>query len=208
MATYTLVTPTLEQGPIGGHRLHTHFKQRTKSYTIILSGGTYSLIQFPSEDELVEYTAYYMGGCQHTGISEAIRTAMIADGIVTSANFTQEQENKMAQSPAQRAAAAKIAAGKKADASTRSSMPKLTKMVVSQATINKIKTDGMTAALKKVGAGKASASYVEGAKRMYGAARINAAKKTASAKSQQNSIVSSYGSKAPKSGGGKGMSSY
>ena len=90
MATYTLVTPTLEQGPIGGHRLFTHFKQRTKSYTIILSGGTYSLIQFPSEDELVTYTAYYMGGCQHTGISEAIRTAMIADAIVTSANFTVE----------------------------------------------------------------------------------------------------------------------
>ena len=90
MATYTLVTPTLEQGPIGGHRLFTHFKQRTKSYTIILSGGTYSLIQFPSEDELATYTAYYMGGCQHTGITDAIRTAMIADGIVTSANFTQE----------------------------------------------------------------------------------------------------------------------
>ena len=90
MATYTLVTPTLEQGHIGMHRLFTHFKQRTKSYTIILDGGTYSLIQFPSEDELVEYTAYYMGGCQHTGISDAIRTAMIADGIVTSANFTVE----------------------------------------------------------------------------------------------------------------------
>jgi len=75
MATYTLVTP---------------IKQRTKSYTIILSGGVYSLIQFPTEDELAEYTAYYMGGCQHTGISEAIRTAMIADGIVTSANFTTE----------------------------------------------------------------------------------------------------------------------
>jgi len=90
MATYTLVTPTLEQGPIGGHRLFTHFKQRTKSYTIILSGGVYSLIQFPTQEELEEYTAHYMGGCQHTGITEAIRTAMIADGIVTSANFTTE----------------------------------------------------------------------------------------------------------------------
>ena len=90
MATYTLVTPTLEQGLIGNHRLFTHFKQRTKSYTIILSGGVYSLIQFPTEDELAEYTAYYMGGCQHTGITEVIRTAMIADGIVTSANFTTE----------------------------------------------------------------------------------------------------------------------
>lgn len=90
MATYILTTPTLEQGPIGGHRLFTHFKQRTKSYTIILSGGTYSLIQFPTEDELATYTAYYMGGCQHTGITEAIKTAMISDGIVTSANFTAE----------------------------------------------------------------------------------------------------------------------
>ena len=112
----------------------------------------------------------------------------------------------MAQSPAQRAAAAKIAAGKKADASTRSSMPKLTKMVVSQATINKIKTDGMTAALKKVGSGKASATYVEGVKRMYGANRIVAAKKSSAAKSVKSGIVSGYGYKAPKSGGGKGMS--
>jgi len=47
-------------------------------------------IQFPTEDELATYTAYYMGGCQHTGITEAIRTAMIADAIVTSANFTVE----------------------------------------------------------------------------------------------------------------------
>ena len=90
MATYTLVTPTLEQGPIGRHRLFTFFTQRTKSYSIILNDGVYSLTQFPSEDELAVYTAYYMGGCQHTGISEAIRTAMIADGIVTSANFTAE----------------------------------------------------------------------------------------------------------------------
>ena len=90
MATYTLVTPTLEQGHIGMHRLFTQFKQRTKSYTIILDAGVYSLIQYPTEDELATYTAYYMGGCQHTGITEAIRTAMIADAIVTSANFTVE----------------------------------------------------------------------------------------------------------------------
>jgi hypothetical protein len=90
MATYTLVTPTLEQGHIGAHRLFTYFKQRTKSYTIILSSGVYSLIQYPTEDELATYTAYYMGGCQHTGVTDAIRTAMIASGIVTSANFTAE----------------------------------------------------------------------------------------------------------------------
>jgi hypothetical protein len=98
-----------------------------------------------------------------------------------------------------------VAKTKKADAAAYASKPSLTKMTVSQATINKIKTDGMSAALKKVGAGKASATYVEGVKRMYGVARINAAKKSSVAKSQQNSIVSSYGIKAPKSGGGRGM---
>jgi hypothetical protein len=55
-----------------------------------LTNGTYFLTQFPSQEELEGYTAYYMGGCNHTGITEGIRTAMIADGIVTSANFTVE----------------------------------------------------------------------------------------------------------------------
>ena len=90
MATYTLITPTLEQGPIGGHRLHTHFKQRTKGYTIVNIDGTYSLTQYPSQDDLETYTAYYMGGCIHTGISEAIKSEMIADGVVTESNFTAE----------------------------------------------------------------------------------------------------------------------
>ena len=90
MATYTFLTPTLEQGAIGGHRLHQFFKQRTKSYTVINNAGVYSLTQYPSQDDLETYTAHYMGGIIHTGISDAIRTAMIADGIVTSANFTTE----------------------------------------------------------------------------------------------------------------------
>lgn len=46
------------------------------------------------------------------------------------------------------------------------------KVTVSQATIDKIKSQGMTAAIKKAAAGGASASYVEGVKRMYGAARL------------------------------------
>jgi hypothetical protein len=90
MATYTLITPTLEQGLIGGHRLFTHFKQRTKGYTIVNQSGTYSLTQYPSQDELETYTAYYMGGCIHTGISDTIKADMIASGIVTESNFTAE----------------------------------------------------------------------------------------------------------------------
>ena len=52
---------------------------------------------------------------------------------------------------------------------------KATKVVVSQAVINKIKADGMTAALKKAGAGGVGAAYMEGVKRMYGAKRVAAA---------------------------------
>lgn len=50
--------------------------------------------------------------------------------------------------------------------------PAKKKVTVSQATIDKIKSQGMTAALKTAAAGGASASYMEGVKRMYGAARV------------------------------------
>ena len=91
MATYLFRTPTLEQGPIGGHRLHTHFRQRTKSYTVINESGTYSLVQYPLDSDLATYTAYYIGGGEHTGVSEAIRTALIAANIsIDATNFTVE----------------------------------------------------------------------------------------------------------------------
>lgn len=51
-------------------------------------------------------------------------------------------------------------------------LPAKKKVTVSQATIDQIKKQGMTAAIKKAAAGGASASYVEGVKRMYGAARL------------------------------------
>ena len=52
---------------------------------------------------------------------------------------------------------------------------KAKKVVVSQTVIDKIKADGMTAALKKAGAGGVGAAYMEGVKRMYGAKRVAAA---------------------------------
>ena len=86
-----------------------------------------------------------------------------------------------------------VAKSKAADAAARASMPKMVKNKVSQATINKIKTDGMTAALAKVGAGKASAMYTEGVKRMYGAPRINAAKSKAANAAKSGRANSPYG---------------
>jgi len=91
MATYTFLTPTIEQGLIGGHRLFQFFTQRTKGLTVINVGGVYSLTQYPAQDDLETYTAHYMGGAIHTGITDEIRTAMIAANIgITSSNFTVE----------------------------------------------------------------------------------------------------------------------
>jgi hypothetical protein len=67
---------------------------------------------------------------------------------------------------------------------------------VSQATIDSIKSAGMAAALKKA-AGGASASYVEGVKRMYGATRLSAAK----AKVKSAAPGSGSGTRNPKQAG-------
>lgn len=64
------------------------------------------------------------------------------------------------------------------------------KTVVSQSVIDKIKADGMTAALKKAGAGGVGAAYMEGVKRMYGAKRVAAAvSKNAGATTQKNAAA-------------------
>jgi hypothetical protein len=52
---------------------------------------------------------------------------------------------------------------------------------VSQKTIDRIKTLGMTAALKKAGSSN-NAEYIEGIRRMYGERRLNAARGTKSSK--------------------------
>ena len=50
--------------------------------------------------------------------------------------------------------------------------PAKKKVTVSQATIDQIKKQGMSAAIKKAATGGVSASYMEGVKRMYGASRV------------------------------------
>jgi hypothetical protein len=65
---------------------------------------------------------------------------------------------------------------------------------VSQATINSIKKAGMTASLKKAATSK-DASFVQGVKRMYGAERLAAAKKSAVVKSGSADAARSSASK-------------
>lgn len=91
MSTYLFRTPTIEQGQIGKQRLFTHFKQLTKGLTVINENGTYSTTQFPTDSDLATYTDYYIGGCEHTGVSQVERDNLIAANIgITSANFTVE----------------------------------------------------------------------------------------------------------------------
>jgi hypothetical protein len=82
-----------------------------------------------------------------------------------------------------------------------SASKKASPIKVSQATIDNIKSAGMSAALKKA-AGGASAAYVEGVKRMYGANRLNAAM----AKVKSAAPGAGSGTLNPKQAGPKGAS--
>ena len=87
----------------------------------------------------------------------------------------------------------------KIDGMGNKSKPKAKKVVVKQATIDKIKGMGMTAAIKKAGT-SSNAEFVEGVKRMYGARRLSAAKgKAADSRIQKPSLRQPY--KRTKAGG-------
>jgi hypothetical protein len=83
------------------------------------------------------------------------------------------------------------------------SKPKAAATKVSQATIDRIKADGMTNALKKVAFGKASAAYAEGVKRMYGTRRVTTAKTKTGGYYEGSQFTPG---KRPKSGGGNAKS--
>jgi hypothetical protein len=89
MANWTFKTPYVLEGPSGGHRLFLFAKLR-KGITIIKSGGTYSQIRYPVEEDLLTYDEVYRGGYNHT-VDDATKAALIAGGVdVTEANFTEQ----------------------------------------------------------------------------------------------------------------------
>jgi hypothetical protein len=85
----------------------------------------------------------------------------------------------------------KVTAKKAVPSARRTGDVATKKTVVSQAVINQIKKDGMTAALKK-SAGGASAAYKTGVARMYGTKRAAAAV-TSSVKAQEAAKKKVYG---------------
>ena len=87
MTEYIFTTPVVEEGPIGKHRLFQFYKLN-KGVSIAKSGGTYSQVRYPVDEDVENYDEFYRGGYTHT-VDEATRAALIAGDVgVTSANFT------------------------------------------------------------------------------------------------------------------------
>jgi hypothetical protein len=87
MTEYIFRTPTVREGPAGGHRLF-YFYTLDRGITVVKSGGTYSLVRYLLDEDLVDYDVVYLGGRDHV-VSEAVKAELIAGGIgVTESNFT------------------------------------------------------------------------------------------------------------------------
>ena len=89
MTNYTFTTPTVREGPAGGHRLF-YFYKLDRGITIVKSGATYQQIRYPIDSSLTDntYDVVYRGGYNHT-VDEATKAELIAGDVgVTEGNFT------------------------------------------------------------------------------------------------------------------------
>lgn len=62
--TYLFVTPTVQLGPAGGHRLF-EFYTLDVGVTVVKSEGEYETLLYPDEDFLATCQKVYMGGHEH-----------------------------------------------------------------------------------------------------------------------------------------------
>jgi len=87
MADYIFRTPTVQEGPIGRHRLF-YFYKMSRGVSVIKSGGTWSLTRYRVDEDLLDYDVVYRGGYEYT-VDDARKAELIAAGItVTEDNFT------------------------------------------------------------------------------------------------------------------------
>ena len=87
MTDYRFRTPTVSEGPAGGHRLF-YFYTLERGITVVKSNGVYSRTRYPVDSDLVNYEEVYLGGREHT-VNDATKAALIAANIgITESNFT------------------------------------------------------------------------------------------------------------------------
>lgn len=70
--------PTVEEGPIGGHRLF-YFYTMTKGISLLKIDGEYVEIRDPSQDEEALATEVYIGGHEYI-VSDEVGAALTAAG--------------------------------------------------------------------------------------------------------------------------------
>ena len=87
MSTYIFETPTVREGPIGGHRLFEFYKLNV-GVSIVKDNGTYRQVRYLTDEDLRSYQEVYLGGNKHI-VDETTRAALIAGDVdVTADNFT------------------------------------------------------------------------------------------------------------------------
>lgn len=62
--SYLFVPPTVEEGPIGPHRLHQFFTL-TRGISVLKIAGEYFEVRTPSQDEIDEAEITYLGGHEY-----------------------------------------------------------------------------------------------------------------------------------------------
>lgn len=72
------IPPTVEEGPIGGHRLF-YFYEMTRGISVLKIDGQYVEIREPSQDEEALATEFYLGGHEYP-VSDEVAAELIAAG--------------------------------------------------------------------------------------------------------------------------------
>jgi hypothetical protein len=72
------IPPTIEEGPIGGHRLFYYYKM-LRSISVLKIDGVYVEIREPSQDEEALATEFYLGGHEYP-VSDEVAAELIAAG--------------------------------------------------------------------------------------------------------------------------------
>ena len=62
---YIFNPPTVEEGPIGGHRLF-YFYKMLKGITVLKNNGVYKQVRYPYQDDLESADIAYVGGYEYT----------------------------------------------------------------------------------------------------------------------------------------------
>jgi hypothetical protein len=89
MTEWLFKTPTVEEGPAGGHRLF-YFYKIDRGITIVRNdNGQYAKIRYPQDSDLLNYPVVYRGGYNYT-VDDATKASLIAGNVgITESNFTE-----------------------------------------------------------------------------------------------------------------------